>query len=112
MRILKTYSEIPLLNHYICNGDDEEFFCEKFPQIRKDIWPSFCEYLKENKLCVGIIDCYDIPFHWKGSHFYVGNKKQKYSERPDLSINGFKLSTLEISNYIKGIVNPRWKNHK
>ena len=108
MRIIKVLDDELGLRHMIAGYKDADELKERFPYLRRDIINKFCDYMKEHRLIVGIIEVYNKPYHWYGAHFYVGRRDEKYSERPDLSVNGFRLKNQQLIDYMNGKKHENW----
>ena len=68
------------------------------------------EMIAFTNLIVGIVSVYDEQINWYGAHFYVGGKSDKYEDRADLSINGYRLSDKELREFMEGKRLKKWYN--
>lgn len=60
--------------------NDEEYFKKRF-SMKEDTAKRLCEYLKNKKTVVKMVEVYDSQAGWKGFEFWL--------EGRDLSLNGF-----------------------
>ena len=112
MRIINTFGskEHPLQN-IICSWKDAKYLSGRFAAFKYPLADKFCDFMKANHLMVGIMDTYDSRINWHGAHFYVGGKKDKYCDRPDLSVNGFSLTAGEVIDFMNGKKKDKWFKH-
>ena len=106
MKVIKRYNGKDA--HVICSHKDALYISERFAKISYPVAKQFCEYMLENHLIVGIVSVYDEQINWYGAHFYVGGKSDKYEDRADLSINGYRLSDKELREFMEGKRLKKW----